>query len=355
MPLLLRAAARRARQARRSCSCRRHSTTGEQLLPVPDVLPSFPAVRWAAAYGSAALRQAGYKKKNDSMIDYLFAVDAPREWHAANMAANPQHYSFLRYLGAGAAARVQERWACGVYYNTLVDWGDTRIKYGVISTAQLTEDLRDWRHLYVAGRLHKPVATLRADEEIERAQQANLDHALDAARLMLPESFSERDLYRAAAGLSYLGDYRMQFGENPHKVRNIVDGNIDAFNTLYSGALARTGLVAGAAPEPEPEPGSRMFEQGVSSSERAAVLERLPPALLQRTLAIHGSGTELSELAGSPELAPALRQAVGEVVRTSARAQSLQALVTAGVVKCAVYLGQKLRRTQPARGAVTAS
>ena len=157
-------------------------------VPVPDVLPSFPAVRWAAAYGSAALRQAGYKKKNDSMIDYLFAVDAPREWHAANMAANPQHYSFLRYLGPGAAARVQERWACGVYYNTLVDWGDTRIKYGVISTAQLTEDLRDWRHLYVAGRLHKPVATLRADEEIERAQQANLDHALDAARLLLLSS-----------------------------------------------------------------------------------------------------------------------------------------------------------------------
>ena len=35
------------------------------------------------------------------------------------------------------------------------------------------------------------------------------------------------------AGISYLGDFRMTFGENPKKVRNIVDGNFKAFQELY--------------------------------------------------------------------------------------------------------------------------
>ena len=30
-----------------------------------------------------------------------------------------------------------------------------------------------------------------------------------------------------------MGDFRMTFGENPRKVRNIVHGNLDAFRTLY--------------------------------------------------------------------------------------------------------------------------
>jgi hypothetical protein len=35
------------------------------------------------------------------------------------------------------------------------------------------------------------------------------------------------------AGISYLGDFRMTFGENPKKVRNIVDGNLKSFRELY--------------------------------------------------------------------------------------------------------------------------
>ena len=35
------------------------------------------------------------------------------------------------------------------------------IKYGVISLAALERDLQQWDTLYCAGRLHKPVMTLR--------------------------------------------------------------------------------------------------------------------------------------------------------------------------------------------------
>jgi hypothetical protein len=44
-------------------------------------------------------------------------------------------------------------------------------------------------------------------------------------------------LFQRTAGISYLGDFRMTFGENPKKVRNIVDGNLDAFRQLYENKI----------------------------------------------------------------------------------------------------------------------
>jgi translocator assembly and maintenance protein 41 len=332
------------------------------MLRVPNVLPGFPPVRWAAAYGSAALQQAGYKPKNNSMVDYIFAVDSPADWHRGNIAANPSHYSFLKWMGSGVVGHVQEEWASGVYYNTLIDWeGDQRIKYGVVSVNKLVEDLTDWRHMYLAGRLHKPVLTLQADEEVEAAVQVNLDRALDASRLLLPEEFSEQELFRSAAGLSYLGDYRMQFGENPNKVRNIVDPNIDAFNGLYGGALARAGFSAESAGAGAVAAGSAvLLQQDTSAAARASTLERLPAHLQQKMLAHAGISTSgsgstmdraaaLQELGESSKLRESVQRAVGDVVRRSSKAQSVKALASAGFVKCGVYLMEKLNRTSKAR------
>jgi mitochondrial translocator assembly and maintenance protein 41 len=353
------------------------------LLPVPDVLPAFPPVRWAAAYGSAALQQAGYSTKNNSMVDYIFAVDSPADWHRGNIAANPSHYSSLKWLGAGVVGHVQEKWASGVYYNTLIDWeGEQRIKYGVVSVNKLVEDLTEWRHMYLAGRLHKPVITLQADEEIEAAVQVNLDRALDASRLLLPAEFSKRELFRSAAGLSYLGDYRMQFGENPKKVHNIVDPNIDAFTVLYAGALARAGLrvkpagdavgvtrIAGPTgtatrtASVATAGSGALLQQDTSVAARESILRRLPVHLQQKLLAHagiaqrSGSGSsstavaaDLQKLGRSAKLRESLTRSVGDIVRQSSKAQSVKALATAGFIKCGIYLMEKLNRTSKARG-----
>lgn len=56
-----------------------------------------------------------------------------------------------------------QNWGPGVYFNALVDLklpgGKCSLlsKYGVVSTASVLDDLRTWRHLYLAGRIHKPV------------------------------------------------------------------------------------------------------------------------------------------------------------------------------------------------------
>jgi translocator assembly and maintenance protein 41 len=79
------------------------------------------------------------------------------------------------------------------------------IKYGVISTDTLCEDMMDWSTLYVAGRMHKPVRIIRPDARILLANQINLVSALRVALLMLPEEFTEVELWEQIAGISYAG------------------------------------------------------------------------------------------------------------------------------------------------------
>lgn len=65
------------------------------------------------------------------------------------------------------------------------------IKYGVITEDDLVADLQTWDTLYMAGRLHKPVTTARTTDRVEEARDANLEHAVRVALLLLPGTFSE--------------------------------------------------------------------------------------------------------------------------------------------------------------------
>jgi translocator assembly and maintenance protein 41 len=81
-----------------------------------SVLDGLPPVQHAFGYGSGVMPQPQPKQqhKNDNenngqeqarrvagtVVDFVFAVDSPREWHAENMARNPHHYAgHLRVLG----------------------------------------------------------------------------------------------------------------------------------------------------------------------------------------------------------------------------------------------------------------
>jgi hypothetical protein len=109
----------------------------------------------------------------------------------------------------------------------------------------LCTDLLDWETLYVSGRMHKPVAMMQSDARVRLAQQVNLTSALRVALLLLPERFTEVELYTRIASLSYVGDFRMRVpgGENADKVRNIVLGQREQFRRLYAGLLRSLGTV----------------------------------------------------------------------------------------------------------------
>lgn len=69
----------------------------------------------------------------------------------------------------------------------------------------LCEDLLDWKTIYVAGRMHKPVRIIRQDPRVLLANQVNLASVLRVALLSLPEEFSEVELWEQVAGVSYMG------------------------------------------------------------------------------------------------------------------------------------------------------
>jgi len=79
------------------------------------------------------------------------------------------------------------------------------MKYGVISTGSLVEDLTKWTNIYAAGRLHKPVQVIKSHPLVDQALGENKKYALSVALLLLPRVFTEIDLYLKVASLSYIG------------------------------------------------------------------------------------------------------------------------------------------------------
>ncbi|KAL9122851.1 MAG: hypothetical protein Q9187_000587 [Circinaria calcarea] len=212
-------------------------------------------IRYAFAYGSGVFPQSGASPSAPSsalhpkpdpaittvqggqskVIDFIFGVSHTQHWHSLNLQQHRDHYSAVGSLGSYVVSRIQDRWGAGVYFNPYVTVNGTLIKYGVVNLDTLCRDLSEWDTLYLAGRLQKPVKILRDDPRVRLANQVNLVSAIRTALLLLPPTFTEQDLYRTIAGISYLGDLRMSFPtENPQKVKNIVKNQLPNFRRLYA-------------------------------------------------------------------------------------------------------------------------
>ena len=150
------------------------------------------------------------------------------------------------------------------------------IKYGVTTVDTLCADLLNWRTLYLAGRMHKPIRIIRDDARVRLTQQVNLTSALRTALLTLPAQFTQRDLFTAIAGISYSGDPRMVLpAENRRKVANMVERQEGQFHELY-------WRLAQGLPGVRWRMDSQMIEQDTSAHARAAHLKKLPEGLLTR-------------------------------------------------------------------------
>jgi translocator assembly and maintenance protein 41 len=210
-------------------------------------------IRYAFAYGSGVFPQNGSAPGSDQchpsapaaiqnmqqgkgkMIDFIFGVSYSQHWHDLNLAQHRDHYSGLGSFGSYTVSQVQDRFGAGVYFNPYITVNGTLIKYGVVNIDTLCNDLSRWDTLYLAGRLQKPVKILRDHPKVRLANQMNLLSAVRVALLLLPEEFTEFQLYNTIASMSYMGDLRMALPvEDPRKVNNIVSSQMANFRRLYA-------------------------------------------------------------------------------------------------------------------------
>ncbi|CDW60054.1 Mitochondrial translocator assembly [Trichuris trichiura] len=246
----------------------------------PDIVrlaSIFPrkSVSMIFAYGSGVIKQWQRSTEN-AMLDFVIAVDNPEDWHAENMKKNRRHYSFLRFFGARRVATFQTAIPAKLYCNTMVPVDGRLIKYSVIKTSDCISDLQDWESMYVSGRMHKPVRFIVSPQtsKLKQACNMNLESACYAALLLLPERFTEEELYEKISSLSYIGDPRMWLAEDRFKIRNIVKANVDSFSKLYSPVLKvateHTGLVVQGS----------SFEQSLNAIHLHHLLALLPKNVL---------------------------------------------------------------------------
>ncbi|XP_036387623.1 phosphatidate cytidylyltransferase, mitochondrial [Megalops cyprinoides] len=311
------------------------------------ILSQFPQdISLAFAYGSGVFKQSGTTQgqMGKNMVDFVFAVDDPVTWHTMNLLQNRKHYSFLKYLGPKHISSIQNDHGAGVYYNTLVPTNGRIIKYGVISTDSLIDDLMHWKTMYVAGRLHKPVKILLQNEngKLRAALVGNLKSAVTASFLMLPESFSEEELFVQIAGLSYSGDFRMVIGEDKSKVLNIVKENLLHFRNLYSNILQE-------CPQVVYKPQQAKLEVDKSPEGQFTQLMALPRTLQQQITRLvdpPGKNRDVEEIllqvAQDPDCGSVVQQGISSIVKSSSITQSAKGIATAGMMKTVSYSAKKL-------------
>ncbi|KAH9936378.1 Mmp37-domain-containing protein [Fomitopsis serialis] len=326
-----------------------------QILPVADstrallesIVAQFNApIRYAFAYGSGVFEQDGYRNEEKPMLDFMFAVTHAAHWHSINMNQFPGHYPLHARVWA-------QEMTPGVWFNTLVPMEGVTIKYGVTTVDNMCSDLLNWRTLYLAGRMHKPIRIIKDDARVRLTQQVNLTSAVRTALLTLPETFTQRELFARIAGFSYAGDVRMALpGENRGKVTNIVSRQGDQFRELYHRlVVALPGVHWPAHME--------SIQQDTSPHARAAHLRKLPADLLKGVTERYASEVHPKEadeavywtrLAGDGKLPEVIDSEIRKLVRYSSTVQSMKGVVSAGLVKSLRYSKEKVGKWWQSRG-----
>eukprot|EP01117_Protostelium_nocturnum_P017336 TRINITY_DN7046_c0_g1_i1.p1 TRINITY_DN7046_c0_g1~~TRINITY_DN7046_c0_g1_i1.p1 ORF type:complete len:345 (-),score=90.47 TRINITY_DN7046_c0_g1_i1:48-944(-) len=288
------------------------------------------------------------------MIDFIFVIDdESSKWHTNNYAQHPDHYStFASLLLRGGQKSVDasaekksfgsplvsfiQRAGAQIYYNTDVPVFGRRIKYGVISISDLCKDLEEWTTLYVSGRMQKPVLTIKSDERVEKSSLINLNHALRTALLTLPEEFTDKDLFTAITGISYAGDVRMKFAENPKKIQNIVTGSYTQFQDLYSPLLDSHFKDVLSYDRK-----TNKIKQDLSENHRVKLMEELPSNLQRHILKDFGPNQSKRDcylkLVSQNQVGKAVLSSASKIVKSTSFAQTAKGLATAGVRKSFYY------------------
>ncbi|XP_045668362.1 phosphatidate cytidylyltransferase, mitochondrial isoform X3 [Ursus americanus] len=188
------------------------------------------------------------------------------------------------------------------------------------------------------------IIAMNENVALRSALDKNLKSAVTTAFLMLPESFSEEDLFIELAGLSYSGDFRMVVGEDKTKVLNIVKPNIAHFRELYGNILQENPQVVYKIQQGR-------LEIDKSPEGQFTQLMTLPKTLQQQINHIMdppGKNRDVEEtlfqVAHDPDCGEVVRLGLSAIVRPSSMKQSTKGIFTAGVKKSVVYSSLKLHK-----------
>lgn len=363
------------------------------------ILRQFPPITYAFAYGSGVFSQSPatasrttqsphpnppeailkWQKGGGKMIDFVLTPKFSQHFHWLNLRDHRDHYSFLGSLGSGVVSHVQDAYGAGAYFNPYVIVNGTMIKYAVVNFDTLLRDLTNWDTLYLAGRLHKPCKILFEEPNIRVANQRNLLSAVRCSLLLLPPTFTEKQLYSTIAGLSYQGDPRMQYGsENPKKIDNIVTNQIQNFRYLYHDLIMSLPNIQYNDVQQTTHSGwmedtnlDLILTQNMDPERRANMVRRLPKAfrekvyfLYQRKFGIPGreyqemleaskdedakggvrkqvGGAFDKRIAAEQDLPEMVSKAINQTVKWPATVQSLKGVLTAGPERAWRYLQEK--------------
>jgi len=173
----------------------------------------------------------------------------------------------------------------------------------------------------------------------------NLQSAVHAALLLLPEEFDEQTLYLTLTGLSYTGDFRMTFGEDRDKVINIVLPQVERFRELYA------PLWPGLSQWAEFNVGTKKCDQDCSPTARLFHLNLLPKRIQEtivRQWIRDGRWRDVEDvlraIAYDTECPHVVQEAVQKTVGASSWSQALKGVATAGVFKSVRYGGAKVAK-----------
>jgi len=317
----------------------------------------FPPLQGVIGYGSGVFRQHGYEHKERPMVDLVFVVKGEDTWawHQANIATHRNHYSaLLRTCGPTVISAVQG-WGPGLYYHPHVHipalgGAGVQAKYGVVTAEALLQDLREWSWLYLAGRLHKPFALEWQSSDhglqtsFERLVMSNRRAALSAALILACEAdhgfegevhVQLEHLLSCIVRLSYDGDIRMAFGENPAKVLNIVHGQHTQLWEIYMPLAESLGVNVDSAPA-DVLPGAGAVKFDLRNLGRQKLFQGLPAAVQHKVTAAAGRSCDPWD---RPDV---LRGVLRKHVQYSSLVQTLKGPLTSGAARTVRYTAAKL-------------
>ena len=293
-----------------------------------DLLDNYD-VDFAMAYWSWVFRQNWYSSDDNPMIDFVFWANNIEEWHKWNLESNKPDYSYLvRIFWIKFINYLQKTWA-KIYYNPYCKFENNSIKYWAISINDLIEDLEQWNYLYVAWRLQKPVHILKSNIQIDQAINKNLKNALTTALLLLPEKFTKKDLFTTITSLSYMGDSRMKYWENPHKISNIVDKNMQWFLDLYRDQIESVSGILKFIDDEN-------MTQDKSEKTSFELFESLPIWLYSK----------LKFSTDHEELKQNICLAISDIVNSPSIWQTIKWIFTGWVVKSVKYASEKIKKAR---------